>query len=64
MGGKCSIAILNDDQWYLGMLTSFPNNEDVIHYFEWVGGEFDLLSADARWEDYSQYFKCCPQKNA
>eukprot|EP00957_Ditylum_brightwellii_P134782 10276114-Ditylum_brightwellii.AAC.1 len=45
---KCSIAILNGDQWHLGMLASLPNNEDVIHYFEWIGGEFDLISADTR----------------
>eukprot|EP00957_Ditylum_brightwellii_P152521 11609993-Ditylum_brightwellii.AAC.1 len=46
------------------MLASLPNNEDIIHYFEWKGGDFDLFSHDARWEDYSKYFKFCSQKNA
>eukprot|EP00957_Ditylum_brightwellii_P092001 7004166-Ditylum_brightwellii.AAC.1 len=63
-GENCSIAILNDDQWHLGMLASLPNNDDVIHYFKWIGGEFDLLFADARWEDYSQDFKLYFQKYA
>eukprot|EP00957_Ditylum_brightwellii_P056674 4295341-Ditylum_brightwellii.AAC.1 len=63
-GGKYSIVILNDDQWHLGMLASLPNNDDVIHFFKWIGGDFDLLSADARWEDYSQYFKFSSQKYA
>eukprot|EP00957_Ditylum_brightwellii_P144222 10988647-Ditylum_brightwellii.AAC.1 len=61
---KCFIAILYDDQWHLGMLASLPNNDDVIHYFEWIGQEFYLLSADARWEDYSHFFKFCSVKNA
>ena len=64
MGKKCSIAILKEDQWHLGMLASLPNNKDVIHYFEWIGGDFDVLSHDARWEDYSKYFKFCSEKNA
>eukprot|EP00957_Ditylum_brightwellii_P114775 8752210-Ditylum_brightwellii.AAC.1 len=46
--GKYSIVILNDDQWHIGMLASLPNNDDVIHYFKWIRGEFDLLSADTR----------------
>eukprot|EP00957_Ditylum_brightwellii_P018216 1372632-Ditylum_brightwellii.AAC.1 len=63
-GKKCSITILKEDQWHLGMLAFLPNDKDIIHCFEWIGEDFDVLSHDTRWEDYSKYFKFCSQKNA
>jgi hypothetical protein len=64
MGKKCAIAIFYDDIWHLGMIAALPLKDDLLHYFEWIGGEFENLPSNARWQDYMKYFVFKSLKNA